>query len=76
MLVKSMKNEGRKGGKLEPQFPGGPYIVAKDLGKGRYQLKDIDGRILKTAVNCHRLKIWRDPDSALLKNPTVSWCEL
>ena len=72
VLVKSMKNEGRKGGKLEPQFPGGPYIVAQDLGKGRYRLKDSAGQLLKAAVNCHRLKMWRDPDSALLKQKQVS----
>ena len=76
VLVKSMKNEGHKGGKLEPQFPGGPYTVAEDLGKGRYRLKDSHGEILKTAVNCHRLKIWQDADSALLKNQTVSLHEL
>lgn len=72
VLVKFMRNEGRKGGKLEPQFPGGPYTVAEELGKGRYRLKDVDGRLLKTAVNCHRLKTWRDPDPALLKQETVS----
>ena len=31
-----MSNEGRKGGKLKCLFPGGPYTVAQDLGKGRY----------------------------------------
>ena len=40
VLVKDMKNEGRKGGKLDQLFPGGPYTIVEDLGKGRYRLKD------------------------------------
>ena len=65
VLVKSMKNESRKGGKLEPQFTG-PYKVAEDIGKGRYRLQDHNGNLLKTAINCHRLKIWHDPDGGRL----------
>ena len=72
VLVKNMKNESRKGGKLEPQFPGGPYTIAEDLGKGRYRLQDANSKNLKTAINCHRLKIWRDPESAILKHESVS----
>ena len=62
VLVKDMSNEGRKGGKLKCLFPGGPYTVAQDLGKGRYRLKNKDGVILKTAINYHRLKKWLDPE--------------
>ena len=65
--MRSMKNEGRKGGKLEPLFPGGPYILAEDLGKGRYRLKRTDGTTLKTAINIHRLKAWVEPDGGRLK---------
>ena len=72
VLVKSMKNVGRKGGKLEPLFPGGPYEVAEDLGKGRFRLKDADGKVLKTAMNVHRLKIWNNPDECSLKEDDVS----
>ena len=57
---------GRKGGKLEPQFTGGPYIVAEDLGKGRYHPEDANGKLLKTAINCHRLKKWFEPDAGRL----------
>lgn len=62
VLVKDMKNVGRKGGKLKRLFSGGPYTIAKELGKGRYKLKDKDGVILKTAIVCHRLKKWLDPE--------------
>ena len=72
VLVQSMKNVGRKGGKLEPLFPGGPYEVAEDLGKGRFRLKDNCGKTLKTAINVHRLKIWKNPDECRLKNGDVS----
>lgn len=49
------------GSKLELQFPSGPYTVTESLGKGRYCPQDVNSQILKMAVNCHRLKIWRDP---------------
>ena len=68
VLVQAMKNQGRKGGKLEPLFPGGPYIIEEDLGKGRFRLKDLNGKLLKTAINIHRLKVWNDPDGGRLKN--------
>ena len=76
-----MMNESRKGGKLEAQLPVGPYTVAEDLGKGRYRLQDAYGLHLKTAINCNRLKIWRDPESAILKHESVSyiyrnWCTI
>ena len=45
VLVRLMKNESRKGGKIEPQFTG-PYTVAEDIGKGRYHLKDNKGKLL------------------------------
>ena len=56
-----MHNEGRKGGKLDVQFKG-PYIIAEDLGKGRFRLKDEKGKLLKNAYNCHRLKLWLEPN--------------
>ena len=45
---------------------GGPYIVAEDLGKGRYCLEDANGKLLKTAINCHHLKKWFEPDAGRL----------
>ena len=68
ILVQVMKNQGWKGGKLEPLFPGGPYVIEEDLGKGRFRLKDLNGKLLKTAINIHRLKVWNDSDGGRLKN--------
>ena len=56
-----------KGGKLEPQFQGGPYIISEDLGKGRYRLESEDGKVLQQTINCHRLKLWLDPQEGRLK---------
>ena len=71
VLVKDMRNEGRKNGKLDYLFSGGLYTIAEDLGKGRYRLKDGNGDLMKTAINCHRLKLWLDPDGGRLKPQKV-----
>ena len=42
-------------------------MIAEDLGKGRFHLEDHDGKLLKTTINIHRLKLWMDPDSGRLK---------
>jgi len=55
-----------RGGKLEINFKGGPYTIAEDVGKGWFRLKDAQGNTLKTAINCHWLKIWHDPKEAKL----------
>ena len=52
---------------MSPQFTG-PYTAAEDIGKGRYRLKDNKGKLLKTAIDCHRLKIWHDPDGGRLRD--------
>ena len=75
VLVRSMKNKRSKGRKLELLFPGGPYILAQDLGKGRFRLKGADGMLLKTAINIHCLKAWVEPDGGRLKYD-VSCCTL
>lgn len=62
-----------KGAKLELPFPGSPYNVTEDLRKGQYCLQDINGQILKTAVNCQRLKLWRNPESTSLKKESVGY---
>ena len=67
VLVQSMKNESQKGGSWEPLFPGGPYVISEDLGKGRFRLKDLKGKLLKTAINVHRLKVWNHPDEGRLR---------
>jgi hypothetical protein len=68
VLVQEMKNEGRKGGKLDVQFKG-PYVIAEDLGKGRFRLANEDGVTLKKSVNCHRIKPWHNPDEGRLQPP-------
>ena len=73
VLVESKKNEGRKGGKLEIKFKGGPYTIAKDVGKGRFRLRDAQGNMLKTAINCHCLKIWHDLQASRLNQRSVSY---
>lgn len=72
VLVEFKKNDRRKSGKLEINFKGGPYTITEDMGKGRFHLKDAQGKILKTAINCHRLKIWHDPQAAKLNQLSVS----
>ena len=67
VLVENKRNDGRKGGKLDKRFPGGPYEVIEDMGKGRFRLRGPDGKIRKQLVNNHRLKLWRDPSKRRLK---------
>ena len=64
VLAKNMKNEGRKGGKLDVQFRG-PFTVVEDIGKGRYKLKDEKGKVLKTSYNVARLKLWLEPNTKM-----------
>jgi hypothetical protein len=42
-----MKNEGRKGGKLDKQFIG-PYTICEDVGKGRFRVKAGDVVLIST----------------------------
>ena len=39
-----------------------PTTVTKDIRKGRYRLQHHNGNLLKTAINCHHIKICHDPD--------------
>ena len=50
--------KGRKGGKLEEAFIG-PYTIYKSFGKGIYQLKNENGKILKRKINIGRLKVYK-----------------
>ena len=61
MLAQNSKNEGRKGGKLDVQFTG-PYVIANDLGKGRWLLKNCQTNVLlKKSYNTQKLKKWLTP---------------
>ena len=53
--------------KLCHNYAGGPFMITEDLGKVRYRLQGEDGVVLKTAVSCHRLKLWIDPNGGKLK---------
>ena len=58
MLLRNLRNEARKGGKLERAWSG-PYTISKVLPKGLYNLKKKkDGTELKTSFDSSRLKIY------------------
>ena len=58
MLLRNLRNEARKGGKLERAWSG-PYTISKVLPKGLYNLKEKkDGTELKTSFDSSRLKIY------------------
>ena len=52
VLLENTAEKQRKGGKIWL----GPYTINMEIGKGVYQLKNSDGKILKTSVNAKRLK--------------------
>ncbi len=59
VLLKNLRRADRKGGKEEiPNL--GPYIIDKDLGKGRYTLRTLDGQKLAKAQNEKNLKIFHE----------------
>ena len=61
MLLKNMRNDARKGGKLEKSWSG-PYTVSSVLPKGLYKLQnEPDGDELKTSFNSTRLKTYFHP---------------
>ena len=43
--------------------------IVEDLGKGRYKLKDGNGKVLTRAYNCHRLKLWLEPNEKAETEP-------
>ena len=57
MLLRNLRNEARKGGKLERAWSG-PYTISKVLPKGLYNLRNEDGTELKTSFDSSRLKIY------------------
>lgn len=59
VLLENTKQKQRKGGKLEPLWLG-PYSIHRDLGKGLYELKNTDGKVLKKKANITRLKRYLD----------------
>ena len=60
VLLRNLRNEVRKGGKLERAWSG-PYTISKVLPKGFYKLLNEDGTELKTSFNSSRLKVYYHP---------------
>ena len=56
MLLRNLRNEARKGGKLERAWSG-PYTISEVFPKGLYNLRNEDGIELKTSFDSSRLKI-------------------
>ena len=69
VLLKNLRNEARKGGKLERTWSG-PYTISKLLPKGLHKLRKEDGTELKTSVNSSRLKIYYQPVESQPKRNT------
>ena len=70
VMLKNMKNEARKGGKLEQAWSG-TYTVSRVLPKGVYKLRNDDGTELKTSYNSTRVKVYFQPfQSQIKRNPS------
>ena len=59
MLLKAVRNDSRKGGKLETCWTG-PYVISSRLPKALYKLEK-DGKMLKKSYNGARLKNYAKP---------------
>ena len=57
VLLENTKQKQQKGGKHDPLWLG-PYIINKSIGKGVYQLRQTDGKVMKTTANVNRLKLY------------------
>ena len=60
VMLKNMVHSHRMGGKMDSVFKG-PYTVEEIVGKGRYQLKSKDGKVLKKLYNGVLLKEYYSP---------------
>ena len=69
VLLRNMRNEARKGGKLQQPWSG-PYTISKVLPKGLYRLRNQDGTELKTSYNSSRLKVYYQPVHSQPKEST------
>src|SRR6266487_1608673 len=55
VLLKDAAKEKQWSGKLAPKWKG-PYYVHKEIGKGAYKLRTLDGKVLKTSHNVKHVK--------------------
>ena len=57
VLLENSKQKERKGGKLQERWLG-PYSISRSLGKGLYELKTLNGSVMKKKANINRLKVY------------------
>ena len=60
VMLKNMVHSHRIGGKMDSVWKE-PYTVEEIVGKGRYQLKSKDGKVLKKLYNGVLLKEYYSP---------------
>ena len=60
IMLKNMVHSHRMGGKMDSVWKE-PYTVEEIVGKGRYQLKSKDGKVLKKLYNGVLLKEYYSP---------------
>ena len=58
MLYESAK-QNVHGDKFRPKWTG-PYYIHNILGKGAYQIRNLEGKVLKRSINVERLKMYHD----------------
>ena len=58
VLLENTYQKQRKGGKMDPLWLG-PYTIHRNLGKGLYELKNKEGKLVKKKANINRLKVYR-----------------
>ena len=59
VLLKDAAKEKQWSGKLAPKWKG-PYYIHKEIGKGAYKLRTLDGKVLKTSHNVKHVKKYYD----------------
>ena len=69
VLLRNLRNEARKGGKLERAWSSS-YTISKVLPNGLYRLLNEDGTELKTSFNSSRLKVYHHPVQSHLNTNT------
>ena len=58
ILLENTYQKQRKGGKIEPLWLG-PFRINRCLGKGLYELKNMNGEVMKKKANINRLKLYK-----------------
>ena len=59
VLLKDAAKEKQWSGKLAPKWKG-PYYIHKEIGKGAYKLRTLNGKVLKTSHNVKHVKKYYD----------------